>query len=111
MTKSDIQVGACVRVIIDRWDAPGGTLGRVESIEHTGVTQDWCFTVEWLNRTDQLSRHRHTSLNLFDYDLPDFEVSTGPIAPPPHRNPQSSRLYVRVDVSKSAGLTVSDRTR
>ncbi len=86
MTKSDVQVGACVRVIIDRWDAPVGTLARVESIGHVGGTQDWCFTVEWLNRTDQRNRHRHTSLNLFDQDLSDFEVYTGPIVPP-HRNP------------------------
>ena len=50
MTKSDVQVGACVRVIIDRWDAPAGTLARVESVGHAGVMQDWCFTVEWLNR-------------------------------------------------------------
>ena len=60
MTKSDVQVGVCVRVITDRWDAPVGTLARIERIGHAGVLQDWCFTVEWLNRADQHVRHRHT---------------------------------------------------
>ena len=63
MTKSDVQVGACVRVITDRWDASAGTVARVESMGHAGVLADWCFTVEWLNRSDHYGRHRHTAAN------------------------------------------------
>ena len=37
MNKSDVQVGACVRVITDRWDAPAGTVARVESVGRAGV--------------------------------------------------------------------------
>ena len=53
-------------------------LVRVNS--HGGMaSRVWCFTVEWLNRVDQRFRHRHTSLNLFEHDLQDFEIYTGPI--------------------------------
>ena len=83
MNKSDVQVGARVRVITDRWDAPAGTVARVESVRRAGVLPG-CFTVKWLNRSDQYGR-RHTSLNLFDEDLQDFEVHTGPIVQPPGR--------------------------
>ena len=87
MNKSDIHVGAYVRVITDRWDAPAGTVARVESVGQAGVLADWCFTVEWLNRPYHYDygRHRHTSLNLFEEDLQDFEVHTGPIVQPPGR--------------------------
>ena len=91
MNKSDVQVGACVRVITDRWDAPAGTVARVESVGHAGVLQGWCFTVEWLNRSDQYGR-RHTSLNLFEEDLQDFEVHTGPIVQPPVGFPEVAAL-------------------
>ena len=72
MTKSEVNIGACVRVIVDRWDAPVGTLARVDSIGHVGVTEDWCFTVDWLNRADQRLRRCKQSLNLFEDDLPAF---------------------------------------
>ena len=54
-------------------------LVRVNS--HGGMaSRVWCFTVEWLNRVDQRFRHRHTSLNLFEHDLQDFEIYTGPMS-------------------------------
>jgi len=96
MNKSDIHVGAYLRVITDRWDAPAGTVARVESVGHAGVLQGWCFTVEWLNRPYHYDygRHRHTSLNLFEEDLQDFEVHTGPIVQPPDRNPRRRRAMI-----------------
>jgi len=95
MNKSDVHVGAYVRAITGRWEAPAGTVARVESVSHAGVLQGWCFTVEWLNRPDHYGRHRHTSLNLFDEDLQDFEVHTGPIVPPPDRNSRRRRAMIR----------------
>jgi hypothetical protein len=39
MTKSDLQVGACVRMVTDRWDAPARAIAKVESLGHAGVMQ------------------------------------------------------------------------
>ena len=63
MNKSDVHVGAYVRAITGRWEAPAGTVARVESVSHAGVLQGWCFTVEWFNRSDHYGRHRHTAAN------------------------------------------------
>jgi hypothetical protein len=60
---------------------------------HAGVMQDWCFTVEWLNRTDQPFRHRHTSLHLFEHDVQDLEAHAGPIEPP-NRNSKPRRAMI-----------------
>ena len=79
----------------DRWDAPAGTVARVESVGHAGVLQGWCFTVEWLNRADHYGRHRHTSLNLFEEDLQDFEVPSRPIVPSPDRIPSRRAMIPR----------------
>ncbi|GKS59867.1 hypothetical protein YTPLAS18_34040 [Nitrospira sp.] len=78
MTKGDVIVGNLVRVVVDRWDAPTGTLARVDTV---GRTADlWCFTVVWLTRASPV--RRTYSLNLFEEDLPCFEVFEGPMPTP-----------------------------
>ena len=79
MTAEEVQVGRLVRVSMDRWDVPAGTLGRVLAIGTTG--NQWCFTVEWLARNSPV--RRRYSLNLFEADLPDFEAYDGPVSSPP----------------------------
>ena len=94
LSPDQIVVGMLLRVIPKRWDAPAGTVVRVDSVGQAGVSQGWCFTVEWLNRPDQYGRHRHTSLNLFEEDLQDFEVHTGAIVQPPGRIPKRRRAMI-----------------
>ena len=75
MTLEQVQLGRMVRVVATRWDAPLGTLAKIDTI---GSTADrWCFTVEWLTRNSPL--RRSYSLNLFEEDLPHFEVFAGPV--------------------------------
>lgn len=85
--KDELQVGQLLCVRINRWDAPAGTLARVDTV---GSTADlWCFTVVWLTRAFPVRRssRRSSSLNLFEEDLASFEVFEGPVPSPP--------LYVR----------------
>ena len=42
MNKSDVQVGAYLRVTTERWDAPTGAVARVTSVGQAGVPFPWC---------------------------------------------------------------------
>ena len=46
MTREEIAVGLLVRVVHTRWDAPVGTVGRVNRVGSAGTPQGWCFAVE-----------------------------------------------------------------
>jgi hypothetical protein len=90
MTTTQIRIGVLLRVIVDRWDARAGTLAEVTSAGHEGIFDKWCFTVRW-HRPPETKRavHRDESLNLFEADLADFEIFTGPL--PPIHTPQRRR--------------------
>jgi hypothetical protein len=94
MIKSDIQIGLSVRVVTNRWDAPTGTVARVTSVGQAGVHSAWCCNVEWLNRPAHYEGNRHSGLNLFEEDIQDFEIHTGPIVQPPDRNPRRRRAMI-----------------
>jgi hypothetical protein len=83
MTKDEVRVGAKVRVTVALWDAPVGTIGRVEAVGQT--LNQWFFRVEWLNIPPRC--RRPFSLNLFEEDLPQFELFTGevPLSPLPFK--------------------------
>ena len=82
MTKDQTHVGTTIRVVASRYDAPVRTIARIEHIGTVGVGQVWCFTVRWLNRERSARSKSDTSLNLFEEDLADFDVYTGPIEVP-----------------------------
>ena len=71
MNEDVITVGVLIRVMKDRWDAPTGTIARVETVGQAGVPAAWCFTVEWLTRSAHYGENRY-SLNLFEEDLQDI---------------------------------------
>ena len=80
MTKGDIRVGVTLRVVQARWDATAGTLAVVDTVRQSSRFVEWCFTVRWhRSPPNKRALHRDTSLNLFESDLPDFEVFTGPL--------------------------------
>jgi hypothetical protein len=84
MTKPQVETGVLLRVIKDRWDVPAGTLAEVNSVRQERGMEGWCFTVRW-HRVPPKKRatHRDHSINLFEQDLADFEVFSGPLPPIP----------------------------
>jgi hypothetical protein len=97
--QTDVQVGVSVRVIVIRWDAPTGTLARVESVGLSEILHVWYFTVRWLHREGLPARLRGLSRNLFEEDLTDFEVYPDSIGERPARNRQSRRAMISVQPS------------
>jgi hypothetical protein len=64
----------------DRWDVPAGTLAQVDTVGHAGQFGEWCFTVRWHRPPPTKGDvHRDDSLNLFESDMADFEIFTGPL--------------------------------
>jgi hypothetical protein len=111
MKQEGIHVGAVLRVIRDRWDATAGTLAEVDTVRESSRFVKWCFTVRWHRpRPTKRILRRDDSLNLFESDLADFEVFTGPlpeIQSPPRRrvrgmspvppSPQFALPYIPTD--------------
>ncbi|MGC3975894.1 MAG: hypothetical protein QM771_16155 [Nitrospira sp.] len=72
MIRDEIQIGLMLRVITKRWDKPIGTLAKVDALGWNAFTREWWFTVLWLVPAHgRLTSH---SLNLFEADLPTFEI-------------------------------------
>jgi hypothetical protein len=90
MTREQVRVGVAIRVTRDRWDARAGTLAEVISAGCAGILDQWRFTVRWHRPPDtKRAVHRDESLNLFESDLADFELFTGPL--PSIYSPQQGR--------------------
>ena len=75
MTKAEVVIGQMVRTVVDRWDAPVGTIAKVDTVG--GTWDRWCFTVRW--STQRPRHHRPYSPNLFEEDLLHFELFAGPV--------------------------------
>lgn len=73
-----------MRLTVDRWDLPAGTLLRVETVRSTA--DPWRFTVALLMPGSVLPRPY--GLNFFEEDLAQFEPFDGPIPrPAPYERP------------------------